>query len=89
VCQVPLHAQVSSQQSKAPLTSWTSRHEDGVLRRASLAGLWMEKGQVPGHLKEKTAGGDVEGDHTVLLMSLGQQRVWEQDKVKNTPKERR
>lgn len=89
VCWVPFRAQISSQWSKAPLTSWISRHKDGVLRWASLAGLWMGKGQVSGHLKEKIAGDDVEGDNTAWSMSPGKQRMWEQDEVRDTAKERR
>lgn len=49
----------------------------------------MGKGQVSGHLKEKIAGDDVEGDNTAWSMSPGKQRMWEQDEVRDTAKERR
>lgn len=62
--------------------------KDGILWWASLARLWLGKGQVPGHLRNM-AGGDVEGDHAPWLMSPGKQRVWEQDEVRDTAKERR
>lgn len=42
-----------------------------------------------GHLKEKTALGDVEGDHAAWPMSPGKQRAWEQDEVRDTAKVRR
>lgn len=49
----------------------------------------MRKGSVLRHLKEKMAWGDVEEDHTAWPMSPGKQRVWEQDEVRDTAKERR
>lgn len=87
--------QISSQQSKAQpkgtpcFASWISRHKDDVLRWASLARLWMGKGQVVGHLEEEVAEDDMEGNHTVWPMSPGKQRVWEQGEARDRAKERR
>lgn len=88
VYQVPLHPHVSTQQSKAPLTSWVSRHKDGILTWASLAGLWMRERPCPRAPEGEDGWGDVEGDHAVWPVSPWKQRVWEQNKVRDTAKER-
>lgn len=49
----------------------------------------MGKGQVVGHLEEEMAEDDMKGDHTVLPMSPGKQRVWEQGEARDRAKKRR